>query len=169
MLTLGPSFTERTTYTGIYNISDLGFDMSFRVQCSENYYGPNCTTFCKPMEGVYTCDSVGNISCVHNSRNLATNCSECLELKRDPASNCTQCLPGRDIKSNCILCLPGRDIKSNCTLCLTGRDIASDCTHCLPGRDIKSNCTECLPGFEFTGSNCTRKHIGQLICGWCTC
>ena len=55
----GPNFTERTTYTGIYNISDLGFDMSFRVQCLENYYGPNCTTFCKPEEGKYTCDSEG--------------------------------------------------------------------------------------------------------------
>ena len=40
-LELGASFTERTTYTGIYNISDLGFDMSFRVQCSENYTVPH--------------------------------------------------------------------------------------------------------------------------------
>ena len=54
-LSPGPSFTERTTYTGIYNISGLGFDMSFRVQCSENYYGPDCNTFCIPLEAVYTC------------------------------------------------------------------------------------------------------------------
>ena len=59
-LSLGSNFTERTTYntqSGSYNIS---LDMSFRVQCLENYFGPNCTTFCEPLEGVYTCDSEGN-------------------------------------------------------------------------------------------------------------
>ena len=77
-LELGAAFTERTTYTGIYNISGLGFDMSFRVQCSENYYGPNCTTFCEPMEGVYNCSRGGSILCLQEHRNPATNCSTCL-------------------------------------------------------------------------------------------
>ena len=36
-LTSGPNFTERTIYTGTYNIPGLGLDMSFRVQYSENY------------------------------------------------------------------------------------------------------------------------------------
>ena len=31
----------RTTYTGIHNMPGAGFDMSFRMQCSENYYGPS--------------------------------------------------------------------------------------------------------------------------------
>ena len=35
-LTPGPNFTERTTYTGTHNIPGLGFNMSFRVQCSAN-------------------------------------------------------------------------------------------------------------------------------------
>ena len=52
-LELGAAFTERTTYTGIYNISDLGFDMSFRVQCSENYHGPNCATLCESVQNLY--------------------------------------------------------------------------------------------------------------------
>ena len=77
-LELGTAFTERTTYTGIYNISGLGFDMSFRVQCSENYYGPSCTTFCRPMEGLYICNSDGKIACIHSGQNLATNCTRCL-------------------------------------------------------------------------------------------
>ena len=64
-LELGASFTERATYTGIYNISGLGFDVSFRVQCSENYYG---TTFCEPVEGVYTCDSEGRVLCIQDNR-----------------------------------------------------------------------------------------------------
>ena len=61
-LELGTNFTERTTYTGIYNISGLEFDMSFRVQCSENYYGPNCTTFCEPIEGVIFVTVKGDLS-----------------------------------------------------------------------------------------------------------
>ena len=95
-LTPGPNFTERTTYTGTYYTSDLGFDMSFRVQCSENYYGPNCTTFCEPIEGVYRCDGEGrhNIICLTQSN-------------RDPTTNCTTCLPqftGENCKSERALC-----------------------------------------------------------------
>ena len=72
-LTPGPNFTERTTYTGIYNISGLGFDMSFRVQCSENYYGPNCTTRC---DGVYTvtCDGEGKPTCLLDNQTSTTFC-----------------------------------------------------------------------------------------------
>ena len=62
-LELGANFTERTTYTGIYNTSDQGFDLSFRVQCSENYYGSMCAEFCEPILGVYE----GRAVCVLNS------------------------------------------------------------------------------------------------------
>ena len=57
----GPNFTERMTYIGVLKKADVQFDMSFRVQCLENYFGPNCTTFCEPLEGVYTCDSEGKV------------------------------------------------------------------------------------------------------------
>ena len=80
-LELGANFTERTTYTGIYNISGLGFDMSFRVQCSENYYGPDCTTFCEPMEGVYTYDNEGRAICI-----------------QDPATNYTASFPQFNVR-----------------------------------------------------------------------
>ena len=127
-LTLGATFTERTTYTGIYNLSGLGFDMNFRVQCSENYYGPNCTTFCEPMEGVYTCDSEGKIVCLHDGQDLATNCMACLQ--------------GWNSKTNCATCLPYHDTQSNCTQCLTDREITTNCTTChLPGYDPSTNCT----------------------------
>ena len=97
----GPDFTERTTYTGFHNISDVGFDMSFRVQCLENYFGPNCTTFCEPLEGVYTCDSEGR--------------SVCLQDNKDPTTNCTTCLRGWDLETNCTTCIPGKDPTSNCS------------------------------------------------------
>ena len=97
-LELETSFTKRTTYTGIYNISGLGFDMSFRVQCSENYCGPNCTS---SVVGVYTCDSEGRVVCVQDNRDPATS-------NLDPTTNCTTCLfHGQNLISNCTMCLPG--------------------------------------------------------------
>ena len=125
----GPSFTERTTYTGIYNISDLGFDMSFRVQCLDNYFGPSCTTFCESVEGVYTCDSEGR--------------PICLQANRDPDTNCTSCLTGYDPEQNC-------------TQCLLGRTLSSGCSQCPPGYDILTDCTTCLSGYEFTSNQCSR-------------
>ena len=128
-LTPGASFTERMTYTGIYNISDLGFDMSFRVQCTEKYYSPNCTTLCEPMEGVYTCDSEGRVVC--------------LQSNYDPTTSCTQCLPGWNQSTNCNTCR-NRDF-----------DPSTNCTECLHGYDPASNCTSCLPNFIQIGNRCS--------------
>ena len=133
-LELGANSTERTTYTGVYNISGLGFDMSFRVQCSENYYGPNCATFCEPVEGVHACDSKGRIVCIQDGQDLATNC--------------TACLPGWDLNTNCAICMTGYDPSTYCTQCLTGRDTCTNCTTCLSGYDPSTNCTECLPSIQ---------------------
>ena len=118
----GAAFTVRENYTGIYSISDLGFDISFRVQCLQDYYGPNCTTFCIPLEDVYECNDQGQFVC--------------LKENREPSTNCTTCLPGY----NDLL---------NCGPCLFGRDIATNCVSCLPGHDPSTNCTECLPGYIF--------------------
>ena len=148
-LELGAAFTERTTYTGIYNISGLGFDMSFRVQCSENYYGPNCTTFCEPLKDVYNCNSEGRPTCI-----LAN---------RDPTTNCTTCLPGWGPKEDCDTCLPFYDAKSNCAQCLTGWNISTECTMCLSGYDPLSNCTECLPGSQCQPTSTATTTSGKLI------
>ena len=152
-LELGADFTERTTYTGIYNISGLGFDMSFRVQCSVNSDGPSCTTLCKPMR-VYTCDNKGNSICVQSGRDPITECTHCLQGWLNSNTNCTTCLYAfYDIQTNCTQCLPGRDIASNCTTCLPGYNPATSCTQCLSGRDASTNCTACLPGYN--DFNCT--------------
>ena len=126
----GTNFTERTTYTGVYNILGLGFDMSFRVQCAENFFGPNCTTFCEPLEGMYTCDSAGR--------------ALCLETNRDPSTNCTSCLLGFDPDTNCSLCLFRRLLSSNCTQCASGFDLSTDCTACLSGYVLTANGTQCV-------------------------
>ena len=115
VLVLGGNFTQRTTYTGVYNITSVGFDMSFRVQCSDNYFGPNCTTFCEEEQGVYTCDSEGRVTCPNVGQDPATTCSMCFQ-GWDPATNCTQCLSGRDIDTNCTACFFGLDPAASCTM-----------------------------------------------------
>ena len=140
----GTNFTDRTTYTGIYNISGVVFDMSFRVQCADNFFGPNCTTFCEPVEGVYTCDMEGRVVCLHENQVLATNCTTC-SLYYDNQSQCTQCVTGRDTTTNCTTCLPGYDTSLNCTQCLSGYDPSTNCEQCIPGYNPLTNCRECLP------------------------
>ena len=91
-LNIGPTFTDRTTYYGIMG-SGVTFDLSFRVQCSKNYYGPQCNLFCSEVAQLLSCDKEGNVVCVNQYRSPKTNCSECLPL-RDPASNCKEILSG---------------------------------------------------------------------------
>ena len=47
---------SRTTYTGTFNNTQV--ELSFRVVCAENYYGPDCTQFCNdsscPCDPGYT-------------------------------------------------------------------------------------------------------------------
>jgi hypothetical protein len=118
-LELGAAFTERITYTGIYNISGQGFDMSFRVQCSGNYYGPNCATFYEPMEGLYACDSEGNRICVQRGRDPVTNCTTCLP-ELDPETDCTTCLSTfYDPSTNCTECFPNIQIECQPTTITT--------------------------------------------------
>ena len=116
--------------------------MSFRVQCSENYYGPNCITFCEPMVGMYTCSNEGSIVCVHANHDPATICTTCLP-GYNPSTDCTQCLTGRDMNTSCNTCLlSGYDPTTNCTQCLTGRNVGTNCTTCLQdGFDTSTNCT----------------------------
>ena len=104
-LTLGAPFTKRKTYTGIYNISGVGLDMSFRVQCSRNYYGPNCTSLCEPIEGEYTCDSEGRTICMHSSQGSSTNWGECdiMSGSADPTVSIVGGVLGSSVIINIIL------------------------------------------------------------------
>ena len=55
--------------------------LSFRVTCTENFYGSDCATFCVERDdelGHYTCDSEGNIVCREGFQNPSTNCTECI-------------------------------------------------------------------------------------------
>ena len=55
--------------------------LSFRVTCTENFYGSDCATFCVERDdelGHYTCDSEGNIVCREGFQDPSTNCTECI-------------------------------------------------------------------------------------------
>ena len=60
-------------------------NVSFRVVCTENFYGPNCSTYCQPQNdtrGRYTCDSEGDIVCLEGFQVPATNCTQCIPAER---------------------------------------------------------------------------------------
>ncbi len=166
------------TFTGYHNISHM--TMSFRVECSPGFCGPDCTTnVTDPL--VATCQADGSITCTDNrldssplvacndclyNLDITTGCSTCVQTNYDPATNCIACHPGYYIDQSCLTCINtnfnrdtncsecigNRDLGSSCSICLPGYDSNRDCAVCLSGRNISTRCTTCLPGF--TGSNC---------------
>ena len=99
------SFSTPQLYTGMYDKATIS--LSFRVSCTENYYGPNCATFCEPNDN-HTCDENGSIVCRNSYYGTRCNvfcearndtlghyqCSRnggkiCLEGYQDPDTNCT--------------------------------------------------------------------------------
>ena len=84
-LSISSGPTARTTYSGIHNVSQ--FDLSFRIDCSENYHGPQCDAFCMEVPGQFTCDSDGHIVCTNSN---LTSVSNCTQSGRDPQNNCEE-------------------------------------------------------------------------------
>ena len=70
------SFSSRQTYTGVHGNSRI--ELSFRVQCTANFYGSNCATHCVPRD-----NSQGHYSCGSNGERI------CLSGWSEPASDCT--------------------------------------------------------------------------------
>ena len=80
--------TARTTYNGIRNVAQ--FDLSFRIDCSENYHGPQCDVFCMEVPGQFTCDNDGTKMCVNGNLSSESNCTQCQVPGRDPQNNCEE-------------------------------------------------------------------------------
>ena len=74
-LTPSSSFTSIRTYNGIYGNSRI--ELSFRLQCSSNFYGSDCATYCVPRD-----DSGGHYSCGTNGQRI------CLSGWSGPSNNC---------------------------------------------------------------------------------
>ena len=68
----------------------VNLTLSFRVTCSENFFGPNCTKFCAPRNDSrahYRCNSEGDIVCLEGYYSPATNCNKTC----NPAKGHCQC------------------------------------------------------------------------------
>ena len=93
---LGPSPANlsRQTYTGVYNISLL--DLSFSVRCTENFYGPDCNIFCVPVQGLYSCDKIGQKLCQNESCDPITECQMCKSSVPMPSQFTTPIPVGRN-------------------------------------------------------------------------
>ncbi len=90
-LQLGDDFTEEMMFTGFHNISTM--TMSFRVQCSPDFCGPNCNRSLDDLPGrVDKCNPDGSLVCVEGW---------------DEQQNCLKCLSGRNQSTNCSTCLSG--------------------------------------------------------------
>ena len=67
--------------------SDVTFTVSFSLTCRANFYGSDCTVYCRPADsdelGHYSCLSDGRIQCLEGYRNETSNCTECV-----PAEGC---------------------------------------------------------------------------------
>ena len=175
-LRLGGDFTEEMMFTGFHNISTM--TMSFRVECSPGFCGPDCLTTPINNPLVAQCQTDGSATCVDSKRNssanilcsnclynlnISTNCSTCLEDNYDPVTNCQSCLPNYDSTTDCSLCTDRRyDPNTDCTSCLnTGYNPFDSCMSCLREfYDPQTNCTKCLPNRD-PSFNCT-----QCLPGW---
>lgn len=74
-----PTFSDRMIFTGVYNNGN--FELSFRLNCTQNYFGPNCTTFCIERDsplGHFTCGSDGSFVCREGFADPSTNCTRCV-------------------------------------------------------------------------------------------
>ncbi len=75
-LTPSSSFTSTRAYNGINVISVM--ELSFRLQCTSNFYGSDCTTYCVARD-----DIEGHFDCGPDGEKI------CLSGWSDPSRNCT--------------------------------------------------------------------------------
>lgn len=69
-----------STYTNItlMDSHERKLDLRWRVVCATDYYGSNCSVYCKAMNdsgGHYTCDSNGNKECLRGWVLPGSNCT----------------------------------------------------------------------------------------------
>ncbi len=74
--TAGLEFTSTQEY-GEDSVGLLG--ASYRVSCTEDFYSPDCSVFCRVRDDAqdhYTCDGQGNRVCLSGFEDPASNCTE---------------------------------------------------------------------------------------------
>ena len=75
---LSPNQEITSTYTGQDSTHhDVNITLTLTVVCAENYYGADCSVFCKAKDdftGHYTCDEDGEKVCLEGFTNPGSNC-----------------------------------------------------------------------------------------------
>ena len=77
-ITLTPNSSFTGPYDGINGNSMIV--LSFGLQCTSNFYGSDCATYCVPRD-----NSEGHYSCGSDGERI------CLSGWSDPSENCTLC------------------------------------------------------------------------------
>lgn len=70
-----------TTGTILLYRQDKFLSLSVDLECSENFYGPDCGVKCvgrNDILGHFHCDENGTMVCLDGFNNASTNCTECL-------------------------------------------------------------------------------------------
>ncbi|KAL5464144.1 hypothetical protein EMCRGX_G033111 [Ephydatia muelleri] len=86
------------SYTGDFDNANI--ELGFRITCSENYHGNNCTAYCTPGGAQYHCTAEG-MTCNAGYKNPSTNCTECV-----PAHGCST-IGGYCTQPGECVCRPG--------------------------------------------------------------
>ena len=65
----------------IDDIAQATIGISYRLLCSEHYYGKECSVYCKAQDsdedGHFTCDEQGNVVCNDGYQDETTYCVTC--------------------------------------------------------------------------------------------
>ena len=169
------SFSAPQSYRGTYQRGTIS--LSFRVSCTENFYGPNCATFCEPNDN-YTCGTNGSIVCRpnHYGSQCATICKPTNRYQCDESGR-RICHQNYYSPPECqTFCTPTGQY--TCTTngerrCRRNYYNLPNCTtFCMPRDDSQGHytCSEdgrirCLPGYY--GPQCTifcEPQVGQFDC-----
>ena len=185
----GDDFTTQITYGSKNGYFET--ELSFRVFCAENYYGPRCTTMCDAnIPGNFVCNATGALVCATNY--YGPDCTNrCIETVKFVCNkNGSQVCAENYYGSQCdVLCearngsmcdengnriCPPNYYGSNCDAFCEARNDSMghySCDGngnrvCLAGYQNSSTfCTECITAVVCCEWNIT-SHILIAICGW---
>ena len=113
--------------------------------CVTNRFGEDCSAYCKPSPGFYTCSSKGEKIC--EERRKGDYCTVCYE--QFTGENCERCANDYYPEDTCAVHCPPAPNRYTCTKqglkkCLQYRT-GSDCEECIPnhyGGDCSTFCEE---------------------------